>query len=271
MARAKRILAIDVGASKVVLAEFVFAKGAAPQLNRYAIGQLSIDPEIDTHSSAILVATLRELMRDNGIKPAPLYLSISGQAVFPRYVKLPPVSRDKLFQIVRYEAEQNVPFPIDEVVWDFQLMPGATAADTNVMLVAVKTENVTRLTDCMQAGHLEPVVVDAAPMAIYNAACLNYGDLPGCTLVLDMGARSSNLIFVEEHRIFSRSVPVAGNTITQEIAKAFEISFEEAEEVKKTHGQVDLGGTTEASEDEATQQIAKIARNIMTRLHAEVN
>jgi len=266
-----RILALDVGASKIVLAEFAVGRGTVPQLTRYGITQLNIDPENDSHSSAILVAALRDLMREHGIKPAPLYMSISGQAVFPRYVKLPPVSADKLYQIVRYEAEQNVPFPINEVVWDYQLLSGGGDEDTHVMLVAVKVENVTRLTDCVQATGLEPRVVDAAPMALCNAVRHNYPDLDGCTMLLDIGARSSNLIFVEGFRVFTRSVPVAGNAITQEIAKQFSISFAEAEEIKKAHAQVDLGGTYEGPEDEVGQQVAKIVRTVMTRLHAEVN
>lgn len=271
MFASNRILTLDVGASKIVLAEFVVERGAVPQLTRYGISQLGIDPENDSHSSAILVSALRELLREQGIKPAPLYMSISGQTVFPRYVKLPPVSRDKLYQMVRYEAEQNVPFPINEVVWDYQLLSGGMDEEAHVMLVAVKVENVTRLTDCVQATHLEPRVVDAAPMALYNAFNHNYPDLEGCTLVLDIGARSSNLIFIEQHRVFTRSVPVAGNAITQEIAKQFNVPFSEAEEAKKASAQVDLGGTYEGPEDGAAQQISKIVRNVMTRLHAEVN
>ena len=272
MLRSKRILAVDVGASKVVLAEFEAVRGSPPQLLRYGIAHLGINPEHDSHTPAILVTSLRELLREHAIKPAPVYLSISGQAVFPRFVKLPPVSsRDKLDQIVLYEAEQNVPFPINEVVWDYQLLPTQSETDLHVMLVAVKVENVTRLTDCMQATHLEPRVVDAAPMALYNALCHNYPDLEGCTMLLDIGARSSNLIFAEEHRVFTRSVPVAGNTITQEIAKQLNISFAEAEELKKAHAQVDLGGNFEGGAEGPGLQISKIVRNVMTRLHAEVN
>ena len=271
MAKPKRIIAIDVGASKVVLAEFSVAKNQPPELSRYAISHLEIEPEKDSHAPATLVATIRELMRESGIKPATLYLSIAGHAVFPRFVKLPPVSKDKIYQIVRYEAEQNVPFPIDEVVWDYQLLQGETDLDMNIMLVAVKIENIMKLTDAVQTAHLEPRVVDAAPMALYNTVNHNYPSSEGCTLVLDIGARSANLIFVEKNRIFSRSVPVAGNAITQEIAKQFGLSFAEAEEAKKAHAQVDLGGNYEGPADETGQGIAKVVRTMMTRLHAEVN
>lgn len=265
-----RIIALDIGASKLVIAEFLTPKTGVPQLLNYGIGELGVSPGSESHSAALIVSTLREQMRETGIKPGALLMTISGQAVFPRYVKLPPVARDKILQMVRYEAEQNVPFPIDEVVWDYQLL-GTAEGEVNVMLVAVKVENVTGLTDCVQAAKLEPEVVDATPMALYNVVRHSYPDLDGCTMVLDIGARSSNLIFVEGVRIFSRSVPVAGNTVTQEIAKAFEVPFAEAEQIKKQYGLVGLGGVTAGQAEEDAERVAKISRGVVTRLHAEVN
>ncbi|MDA1044162.1 MAG: type IV pilus assembly protein PilM [Verrucomicrobia bacterium] len=271
MAKPKRILAVDVGASKVVVAEFVIDKNAPPMMLTYGIGHLEIDPQKDQHSPAIIAATLKDVMRETGIRPAPLLMTVSGQTVFPRFVKLPPVSKDKLRQIVQYEAEQNVPFPINEVVWDYQLLSGEDAVDTNVMLVAAKIENIATLTHSVGAARLEPEVVDAAPLALYNAVCYNYGIADGCTMILDFGARSSNLVFVEENRVFSRSVPVSGNTITSEIAKQFDISFADAEALKKEHAEVGLGGVFEGPDNEDAARISKIVRNVVTRLHAEVN
>ena len=181
------------------------------------------------------------------------------------------MARDKLLQIVRYEAEQNVPFPINEVVWDYQLIGGHTEGDINVLLVAVKVESVAGLTGCVEAAKLEPEIVDAAPMALCNAVCFNYPGLDGCTMLLDIGARSANLIFVEQHRVFSRSVPVAGNAITQEICKQFGVSFKEAEQMKLAESTVALGGVTAGSGGEEAERISKIVRMVFTRLHAEVN
>lgn len=271
MFKSDRILALDIGASKVVLAEFSAKKGDVPNLLKYGIGRLGILPETDTDTSAFIVTTIREIMRDQNISPAPLFMTVSGQAVFPRYVKLPPVTGDKIYQIVQYEAEQNVPFPIQEVVWDYQLLEDDISGDINVMLVAVKTENVVRLTDCVVAAGLEPEVVDVAPMALYNAVRFNYPDLEECTMVLDIGARSSNLIFIEREKIFSRSIPVAGNAITQELMKEFEIPFNEAEALKATHGFVAFGGVYAGPDSDVADRVSKIIRNVITRLHAEVN
>lgn len=270
MLKRNRVLALDIGASKVVLAEFEVSKDGGLQLTNYGIAALGVIPESDSDTSAYIVSAIRDLLRNSGIRPAPMLMTVSGQSVFPRFVKLPPVSKDKLLQIVQYEAEQNVPFPIEEVVWDYQLV-GEGESETNVILVAVKTENIQALTECVIASGMEPEIVDVAPMALYNAVRYNYADLPGCTMVLDVGARSSNLIFIEKSRIFSRSIPVAGNSITQEIAKEFEVPFEEAEALKLEHAFVAFGGVYAGPDSDVADRVSKIVRNVVTRMHAEVN
>jgi len=265
-----RVLALDLGASKIVLAEFHISKGGALELLRYGISQTGAETKSESDKLAYIVTAIRDIMREQGIRPAPILMTVSGQAVFPRFVKLPPVGKDKLKQIVQYEAEQNVPFPIDEVVWDYQLI-GGDEGELNVMLVAVKIENVKRLTDCVQAAELEPEIVDVAPMALYNAVRYNYPDRDVCTMVLDMGARSSNLVFIEQNRIFSRSIPVAGNTITQELMKEFDITFDAAEALKREHGFVAFGGVYAGPDNEVAERASKIIRSVLTRLHAEVN
>lgn len=89
-------------------------------------------------------------------------------------------------------------------------------------------------------------------------------------MVLDIGSRSTNLVFIEDGKVFYRSIPVAGNAITQEIAKTFQVDFREAEKMKLEAGFVALGGVT-AAEDDATDRMSKCIRSVVTRLHAEVN
>ncbi len=266
-----RILALNIGASKLALAEFRTRGGQPPEMLQYGVVALGIDPDSTTDPSAYIVSALRDLMREKGIHPAPLLMTLSGQAVLMRFAKLPPVARDKLQQLIAYETEQNVPFPIGEVIWDYQLVGDAEAGEQNVMIVAVKTESVTEMTDSVQAAGLEPEIVDVAPLALYNCVRFNYPELDGCTMVLDIGARSTNLVFIEEGRIFSRSIPVAGNTITQELAKSFQLDFRTAERMKREHAFVALGGVYAVTDDETSDRVSKVVRNVVTRLHAEVN
>ncbi|MBM4147466.1 MAG: type IV pilus assembly protein PilM [Lentisphaerae bacterium] len=270
MLRSRRILALDIGSSKVVLAEFALLKSGEIHLTDCGIGSLGFEPDTEGDVSAYIVSAIRDVMRARGMRPGHLMMTVSGHAVFPRFVKLPPVARDKVQQIVRYEAEQNVPFPIEEVVWDHQLV-GDSQGEMNVILVAAKTESIKSLTDCVLAVDMEPEVVDVAPMALYNAVRYNCPEMTGCTMVLDIGARTSNLIFIESSRIFSRSIPVAGNTITQEIAKELDVPFAEAERLKIEHAVVGLGGVYAGPDNDTADLISKITRNVVTRLHAEVN
>lgn len=265
-----RILALNVGASKIALAEFVVKSGRAPELINYGTADLGVDPESESGVSSHIVAAIREIMKSRGIRPAPLMLSLSGQVVFPRFVRLPAVGRDKLLQMVQYEVEQNVPFPINEIVWNHQFIGDDSSGEQCAMIVAAKVENVREITDCVVAAGLEPEVVDVAPMALYNCLRYNAGNLTGCTVLLDIGARSTNLIFVEDEKIYSRCIPVAGNAITQELAKSFSVSFQEAEAMKREQAFVSLGGVY-ASEDERAERISKIVRNVVTRLHAEIS
>lgn len=265
-----RILALNVGASKIVLAEFAVKSGRAPELTNYGMSELGADPENEAGISSLLTGAVREIMKSRGIRPAPLMLSLSGQMVFPRFVRLPAVAEDKLLQMVQYEVEQNVPFPMSEIVWNHQFIGDASSGEQCAMIVAAKTENVREITDCVIEMGLEPEIVDVAPMALYNCLRYNYSQLDGCTVVLDIGARSTNLIFIEDEKIYNRCIPVAGNAITQEVAKSFQIPFAEAEALKQQVAFVSLGGVT-ASEDETAERVSKVVRNVVTRLHAEIS
>jgi len=270
MLKSERILALDVGASGLKIGEFMALKSGGVELINFGVGSLDIDPQGETDRAQYIVTTIRELMHDRAIKPGPVLLSVSGQSVFARFVKLPPVDKEKIFQIIQYEAQQNVPFPIEEVVWDYQLIGGA-GGEVDVMLAAIKAEIIEQLTDAVERAGLEPDLVDVAPMALYNAVRYNYTTLPTCTLVIDMGARSTDLIFLEQGRVFSRSIPVAGNAITQQIMQEFNLSFPDAEELKRAHAFVAFGGAYEGPKSEVVDKVSKSVRSVMTRMHAEIN
>jgi type IV pilus assembly protein PilM len=266
----QRILALDIGASSIKLGEFTTLKSGGIELVNFAVGSLHVDPQSDTDRVPQIITTIKELMHERGIKPGPVLLCVSGQSVFSRFVKLPPVDKEKVYQIILYEAQQNVPFPINEVVWDYQLI-GRGEGDLDVMLAAIKADIIVQLTDAVEQAGLQTDLVDVSPMALYNAVRYNYSDTDVCTLVIDIGARSTDLIFLEAGRVFIRSVPVAGNAITQQIMREFDLSFEDAEEMKKAHAFVAFGGAYEEPKSEVADKVSKIVRNVMTRMHAEVD
>ncbi|HEY5741024.1 MAG TPA: pilus assembly protein PilM, partial [Terrimicrobiaceae bacterium] len=135
---------------------------------------------------------------------------------------------------------------------------------------AIKADQLDEINASVNKGGLRGSVVDVAPMALSNAFRYNYSELSGCSLLIDIGARTTNLIFVEGKRVFSRSIPVGGSTISASIAKEFRQDITLCERLKIDKGFVSLGGSYADPDDPNEAKISKIIRNTMTRLHAEI-
>ena len=179
---------------------------------------------------------------------------------------------DKFEQMVRYEIEQNIPFPIDEMVCDRAILGDTAAGDKAVMIVAAKTDQMEEIARAVQSAGFTPELVDVAPLALANVLKANQaasGD-DSCAVILDIGAKTTSLAIVEGEKLYNRSIPVAGNSLTREIAQLLGCTQEEAERVKCEKAYVSMGGVTE-DEDETRDMIAKACRAAMTRLHAEVS
>lgn len=270
MLASDRILALDIGAASVKIGEFQPSKTHGLRLTNFNYAELGIDPDHEENRKSLIVSTIRNALREKNFKATSVVFSVSGQSVFTRFVKLPPVDESKVVQIIQYEAQQNVPFPIDEVIWDYQLLGNTEAGELEVVLLAIKSDIIDELNEGVESAGLRTEIIDVAPMALSNAVRYNEGETDGCTILVDIGARTTNLLFLEKNRIFSRCIPIAGNAITQSIASEFNIPFLEAEALKKAKGFVALGGAYEEPEDEQQARISKIIRNVMTRLHAEI-
>ena len=267
-----RILTLNIGASKAMLAEYALSGKRNLTLTAYGSADLqTVDVNDAMSISASLPPVISQIMRETGIRPAPVVVSLGGQMVFPRFAKFPAVGdKAKLEQLVHYEIEQNVPFPIDEIVSDHQFLGTSADGDMAAMIVAAKLDGVRAVTDAVAAAGLKTAVVDVSPIAVLNALHFAQPQLTGCSVVLDIGSKTTNLILIEGEKVYNRSIPVAGNTITKEIAQTFGCSFEEAEQLKIERGYVALGGVME-DEDEITDRVSKIIRTVLTRLHAEIS
>lgn len=270
MLKNEPVLAIDIGASAITFGRFAVLGTGGLELVDFGRQSLGLEGSADEDRGAHITSALRTLILERGLRPGPALLSVSGQSVFVRFVKLPPVDREKIQQIVQYEAQQNVPFPINEVIWDYQLI-GGREGEIDVMLAAIKKDVVEHICDAVAEAGIEPELVDVAPLALYNAFRFNYTETAGCTLLVDMGARSTDLVFVEQGRVFSRSIPVGGNTITQQLAREFDQDFADAEELKKAHAFVSFGGAYDTASSEVAEKVSKSVRSVMTRLHAEIS
>lgn len=252
------------------LAEFRTNPTGGLVLNAFQLTELLADPAAEASRVAQMKIAVQEMTAGLKIKAGRVNYAIPAQSVFTRFVRLPAVEADKVDQIITFEAQQNVPFPIEEVVWDYQLVGGEETGRYEVVLVAIKADLLDELNNAVEDSGLTTGVVDVGPMALYNAFRYNYSDAAGCSLLIDIGARTTNLIFIEPRKIFSRSIPIGGTQITTNIAKEFNEPFGAAEERKRNTGFVSLGGAYAEPSDPEVARVSKIVRNTMTRLHAEI-
>ena len=266
---AKKFLTLNIGASAIALAEYE-SNGSSLTLSNYGMAALAA-PLDAANADTVLSPALLEIVREKGIKPGNVAISLSGQHIFPRFAAIPFAGSDqaKFDQMVRYEIEQNIPFPIDEMICDRQVLGDTANGDKAVMIVAAKTEQVEAITDAVQAAGFQPMLIDAAPLAVTNALKANRGD-EGCVMLLDIGAKTASLMIVEDEKLYIRSIPIAGNTLTKEIAQSLGCTLDEAESIKRENAYVSMGGVME-DEDETLDRISKVCRAVLTRLHAEVS
>jgi type IV pilus assembly protein PilM len=270
MPASPRIFSLNLGSQSLSFGEFRTLPNGGLVLQTCRLREIVSDAGGDGIRYAQVGAALREILAELGIKAGNVNYAVPGQSVFARFVKLPSVEEEKVERIISFEAQQNVPFPIDEVVWDYQLVGGGADEQIQVVLVAIKSDLLEEINNTVEESALQTTVVDVAPMALYNAFRYNYSDLGGCSLLVDIGARTTNLLFIEPDKIFSRSVPIGGSSITAAIAREFDEPFSAAEYRKKRDGFVSLGGVYAEPTDPDIARVSKIVRSTMTRLHAEL-
>ena len=267
----KPFLAIDAGAANLKVALFDPQSNGTLTLARYevvSLGQRGLD---EPDRTELLKETLQELFDRHEIRAKGLEANVCAPSYqcFTKFLRTPAVEGSKVGQIVQYEAASQVPFPLDEVEWGFEVMGTADTGELDVMLMALREEVIESLsTVCNDLG-IRLSVVDGSPAALRNAFMQNYPEVEGCSLLLDIGAKTTNVIFIEGDQFFVRSVNFGANSITQEFCKESGLEWQQAEEYKQAYGYVHLTNTEEPA-DPYQAILVRTARNVMTRLHQQV-
>lgn len=268
MADNQTTVALNIGSQRIGMAVFEASKNGSLILKAYDSETIVADPALEASKisqTRIAVADLAQRLKVGKTKAR---YAISGQSVFTRFVKLPPLQEDNIEQLVTFEAQQHVPFPLTEVVWDYELIEGA--GEKEVVIVAIKADALDEINAAVNEGGLGTAEVDVAPMALYNSFRASYGNLEEPVLLIDIGAKTSNLLYIEGRRFFTRSIAIGGAAVTAAIAKDYGISFMEAEHQKISNGLVALGGGHTEQMDESIAALAMVIRNALTRLPAEI-
>ncbi|MDP7035765.1 MAG: type IV pilus assembly protein PilM [Planctomycetota bacterium] len=225
---------VDIGYSSIKAVKVQRTKGALEILNVDVVEIESKSPDSDDYNREEAIREGLTIFRNrNKLKSDPVYVSIPGQGIFNRSFPLPPVPPAKVPEIVKFEAQQQIPFPIDEVIWDYQPIEGSEEAtgELEVNLFAAKREIINNFLVNLKAADITVQGVQIAPLALYNFFTFDQ-PTDGALVVIDIGAENTDLVVIDGPKVWTRNLQFAGNDITRALKKKFQIPFEEAEKLK---------------------------------------
>ena len=264
-----RSLAVDLGASAVRLIEIGPDSKGRPTVLALCEEAIPYDPAKTSEFFPLYSQAISSALARLSTKTRTCHLCLGGPSVFARLLKVPVADPGKVGSIIGFEAQQTVP-AIEQALWDYQLLPGSQPGEIEALILAIKKETVEEMSAAASAAGCKPLSVTLTPAALLNSFLFNYPEVSGTSLVLDLGTRATTICLIEGSRFFIRVVPVGAAAITQAVATDLQESFAGAETLKKAKGFVHPGGAYEDPPDAATARISKLARGVMTRLHAEI-
>jgi type IV pilus assembly protein PilM len=208
-----------------------------------------------------VVDAIKELLTAQQVKTKEVVISVSGSSVIIKRIAVADMSEEELSESIKWEAEQYIPFSIDDVNVDFQkLGPGAQEGQADVLLVAVKKDKINDYINLVKEAGLEPVVLDVDAFALANMHELNYEMETGITALLNIGASVMNINILQDGMsIFTRDITVGGNRYTEALQREFGLTYEDAEKVKRG----------EDAEGQDKEQIASVMSSVTEDIVAE--
>ena len=250
MAKSQSVWGIEIGqtALKALRCTMVDGEVMADAFDFIEYPKILSQPEAD--ADELVADAISQLLERNDAITDKVCVSVPGQSGLAKFFKPPPVEVKKVGDIVRYEARQQIPFDLADVVWDFQMMPGSMveegyALESEVGLFAMKREQAYRQLAPFDRADIEVDVVQLAPLSLYNmlaydrmnerldADVFDPDNPPASSVVLSIGTDSSDLIITNGFRIWQRSMPIGGNHFTRQLTKDLKLTFAKAEHLKR--------------------------------------
>ena len=249
-ARPIGVWGIDLGqcALKAIRLEMKDGQAVATAFEYIEHAKILSQPDADPDE--LTRDALNQFLERNKIKGDLVTISVPGQSGLARFVKLPPVDEKKIADIVKFEAKQQIPFPLEEVVWDFQRLNrgdiiDGMALETEIGLFAMKRDMVLRALQQFKEVNVEVHIVQMAPLALCNFVSYDLlgkgaegpaedGEAHECIVCLEIGTDSSNLVITDGGRIiWQRPIPIGGNHFTRALTKEMKLTFAKAEHLKR--------------------------------------
>ena len=233
----KAVIGLDIGSSRIKVAELKSVKGQFELLN---IAQIDLMPDSIVDGQIIdgnhVSDCIQNVFTEQGILGLNVATSLSGNAVIVKKIQLPVMGPEELREQVNWEAQQHIPFDIQDVNLDYHVLESSPSSELmDVLLVACKKDMVRQLTQVISQAGKTTTIVDVDSFALQNAYEINYEPRPDQTVVLlNIGASVMNINIVKgSASIFTRDVSMGGNQYTDTLQKKFNLTFEEAEALKR--------------------------------------
>jgi len=238
--KAKSLVGLDIGSSAVKAIELKPA-GKSYKVTAYGAEPIPPDSIVDGAiiDGAVVVEAIRRLFDSRGIKTKEVAASLSGNAVIVKKISLPVMTEAELAESIYWEAEQYIPFDIQDVNLDYQILDSKDAAAAkgamDVLLVAAKNEKIADYTGVIGQAGRTAVVVDVDAFALQNAYETNYGiEQGGVVVLLNAGASATNInILNGDQSVFTRDISIGGNAYTEALQKELNLPFDRADELKR--------------------------------------
>ena len=247
----KGLVGVDIGSSAVKAVELKVGGKGGDEFQLLNIGLEPLPPEAIVDGaimdSGAVIDAVQNVFQDNRIKTTDCATGVSGNAVIVKKISLPQMSDEELAESINWEAEQYIPFDIQDVQLDYEVVEGgASAGNMDVLLVAVKKDKISEYTSAIQQAGRNPTIVDVDVFALQNCYEINYVPDPGRVVaLLNIGASTMNVNVVRDGAsVFNRDIAVGGNQYTDAIQKDLSLSFEQAESLK--HGEQVDGASAES-------------------------
>ncbi len=254
-------IGVDAGAALVKIIELV-KSGGGMALEKWSFMPFRVPK--DSPPEALIQVQAKAIdaaINKCECKCRDIVVGVPGNSAFIRNIKLPPVPPSKIDQIVRYEIQQTIPFPIEDIALDYQVLDPDESSEIEVIMVAMKGEAAETFISDIEKAKVKVGVVDSIPLALYNCYRYNeYSNKEDCTAIVELGAASTNILIELNGELrYCRNVNIGGNNITEAIAKEFNIPFQQAERIKIQRGII----FPESQESNANEDLVRVSRTII--------
>ena len=235
----KGLVGLDIGSSAVKAVELKAGGKGGDEYQLVNIGIEPLPPEAIVDGaimdSGAVIDAIQRLFQTQKIKTLDVATGVSGNAVIVKKISLPQMSQEELAESIHWEAEQYIPFDIQDVALDYEVIEGGGGGNMDVLLVAVKKDKISDFTSAISQAGRNAAIVDVDVFALQNCYEVNYGIDPGRVVaLLNVGASIMNINIIKGGTsIFNRDIAVGGNQYTDAIQKDLNLSFDQAEALKK--------------------------------------